>query len=171
MQISHPYVRWVYTPRFCLITTKIWNDIKALACHSSRVLDRPCYMALRQISVTALFYLENSKRIHPQGWGHADSKTQRGESGGARQRAVGVEVGRGEREREREKACALAPLFICFFLPLGLPSVSRASQEYCLFYLRSSLRSWNLPLTFLCSIFTGFSLPCLLATAILDSVS
>ena len=64
----------------------------------------------------------------------------------------------------------LTPLFICFFLlPLGLPYVNWASQECCLFYLRSSLRSLDLPLTFLCSIFTGFSLPCLLATTILDS--
>ena len=60
----------------------------------------------------------------------------------------------------------LAPLFICFFLlPLGLPYVNWASQGCCLFHLRSSL--WSC--TFLCSIFTGFSLPCLLATAILDS--
>ena len=45
------------------------------------------------------------------------------------------------------------------------------SQECCLFYLRSSLWSSDLPLTFLCSIFTGFSLPCLVAAAILDSFS
>ena len=68
----------------------------------------------------------------------------------------------GEREH------ALAPLFM-FFPPLGLPYVNWASQECCLFYLRSSLLSSDLPLTFLCSIFAGFSLPCLLATAILDS--
>ena len=72
--------------------------------------------------------------------------------------------------RAREKACALAPLFICFFsLPLGLPYVNWASQECCLFYLRSALSSLDLPVTFLCSIFAGFSLSCLLATAILDS--
>ena len=38
-----------------------------------------------------------------------------------------------------------------------------------LFYLKSSLWSSDLSLTFLCSILLGFSLPCLLATAILDS--
>ena len=37
-------------------------------------------------------------------------------------------------------------------------------STHCLFYLRSSLWSSDLPLTFLCSIFAGFSLPCLLAT-------
>ena len=70
-----------------------------------------------------------------------------------------------ETERERQTPGPLAPLFICFFLPLGLPYVNWASQECCLFYLRASLQSW----TFLCSVFAGFSLPCLLATAILDS--
>ena len=50
------------------------------------------------------------------------------------------------------------------FLPLGLPYVNWASQDCCLFWGPHSG-----PRTFLCSIFTGFSLPCLLATAILDS--
>ena len=75
----------------------------------------------------------------------------------------------GERERERERERVLWLLFLCLFSPLGLPYVNWASQECCLFYLRSSFRYSDLPLTFLCSIFTGFSLPCLLATAILDS--
>ena len=69
--------------------------------------------------------------------------------------------GGGERERERN----LPPPFICFSLPLGLPYANWASQECCLFYLKSSLQSS----TFLCSVFAGFSLPCLLASAILDS--
>ena len=59
---------------------------------------------------------------------------------------------RGERERMR----ALAPPFVCFFLPPGLPYANWASQECCLFYLRSSLWSSDLPLTFLFSIFAGF---------------
>ena len=68
---------------------------------------------------------------------------------------------------EREGPGPLAPLFIrfFFFLPLGLPYVNWASQGCCLFHLRSSL--WSC--TSLCSIFIGFSLPCLLATVILDS--
>ena len=69
----------------------------------------------------------------------------------------------------RWRGSPLAPLFICFSLPLGLPHVNWASQECSLFYLKSSLQSSDLPLTFFCSVFTGFSLPCLLATAILDS--
>ena len=58
-------------------------------------------------------------------------------------------------------------LFLYVYLSLGLSCVNWASQECCLFYLRSSLVPW----TFVCSIFAGFPLPCLLATAILDSFS
>ena len=77
--------------------------------------------------------------------------------------------GRGERERERERESKSFGSSFMFFLPLGLPYVNWASQECCLFYLRSSFQSSDLPLTFLCSIFAGFSLPCLLATTIVDS--
>ena len=52
----------------CLITTKIWSDghyspqrVTALGSWTDHVI------ALRQISVTALFYLENSRKIHPRG--------------------------------------------------------------------------------------------------------
>ena len=55
--------------------------------------------------------------------------------------------------------------YMLFLLPLGMPYVNWASQECCLFYLKSLLRSLDLPLFYL----VGFSLPCLLATAILDS--
>ena len=74
------------------------------------------------------------------------------------------------RERKRERK-HFGSSFYMFFLPLGLPYANWSSQECCLFYLKSSLWSSDLPLTFLCSIFAGFSLPCLLATAILDSFS
>ena len=63
-----------------------------------------------------------------------------------------------------ESALALGPLFVCVFPPLGLPCVNWARQECCWCYLRSSG-----PPTCLCSIFLGFSVPCLLATAILGS--
>ena len=53
-----------------------------------------------------------------------------------------------------------------FILPLSLRCVNWASQEGCLFSLRSLRGPW----TFLYSIFMGFSLHCLLATAILDSI-
>ena len=73
-------------------------------------------------------------------------------------------------QQQEERPLALWLLFLhVFFLPLGLPYVNWASQECCLFCPRSSVQSPDLPLTFLCSIFTGFSLPCLLATTILDS--
>ena len=50
------------------------------------------------------------------------------------------------RRGERERAPALWRLFLyVFFLP-GLPYVNWASQESCLFYLRSSLWSLDLPL-------------------------
>ena len=63
------------------------------------------------------------------------------------------------RRRERERR-GLWLLFLYVSLSLGLSYVNWAGQECCLFYLR-----------FLCSIFAGFSLPDLLATAILDSFS
>ena len=111
-----------------------------------------------QFSVTALFYLEDSRKIHLQGIRARRSKD-------TKRRAP-------QCAGERASELALAPLFIrvffvlfCFFL--GLSCVNWASQECCLFYLRSSLVPW----TFVCSIFAGFPLPCLLATAILDSFS
>ena len=108
-------------------------------------------IALRQISVTAVFYLEDSRKIHLWGVRARRSKD-------TKRRAP---QGAGERESP------LAPLFLCFSFPPGLLYVNWISQECCLFYLRSSLQYSDL----LCSIFMGFSLPCLLATVILDSFS
>ena len=68
--------------------------------------------------------------------------------------------------REERESQPFGSSFHMFILPLGLPYINWASEECHLFYLRSSLGPW----TFLCSIFAGFSLPCLLATAILDSL-
>ena len=62
------------------------------------------------------------------------------------------------RERERERESTLAPPFICFFFSTwACPMQIGLSQECCLFCLKSSLWSSDLP--------------CLLATAILDSFS
>ena len=60
-------------------------------------------------------------------------------------------------EIERERA--LAPLFICFFFPPCpcLSYVNWTSQECCLFYLRSSLRSSDLPLFYFCGLSPSFS--------------
>ena len=66
----------------------------------------------------------------------------------------------GERQRGREAPGLLAPLFIClffFFPPLGLPYVNWASQEYCLFYLRSSLLSSDLSLFYFFRLFPSLS--------------
>ena len=50
---------------------------------------------------------------------------------------------------EKERARTLAPLFMFFPPPVDLPYVNWANQECYLFYLRSSRRSSDLPLTFL----------------------
>ena len=62
----------------------------------------------------ALFYLEDSRRIHPQSVRACQPKDtkRREESGGARQRAG-----------ERERAGALAPLFM--FLPPPGPALCK----------------------------------------------
>ena len=73
-------------------------------------------------------------------------------------------------EKEREKVLWLLLLYV-FSSTWACPMQIGLSQECCLFYLKSSLWSSDLPLAFLCSLFMGFSLPCLLATAILDSFS
>ena len=50
-------------------------------------------------------------------------------------------------QQQEERPLALWLLFLhVFFLPLGLPYVNWASQECCLFYLRSSLQFSDLPL-------------------------
>ena len=49
-------------------------------------------------------------------------------------------------------------LFLYVFLsPLGLPYVNWVSQECCLFYLRSSLLSSDLPLFYFCGLFSSLS--------------
>ena len=48
-----------------------WQTLKPLVCHSSQVSNRLCYSSLDklvlQLRVIALFYLDNSRKIHPQG--------------------------------------------------------------------------------------------------------
>ena len=83
---------------------------------------------------------------------------------------LGQDPYHGTRERKSEKALWLLLLYV-FSFTWACPMQIGLSQECCLFYLKSSLWSSDLPLTFLCSIFAGFSLPCLLATTILDSFS
>ena len=116
-------------------------------------------------SVTALFYLEDSRRIHPRSVRVCQPKDLKG-----RERRSAWERGR-EREGERERECthageeesesALASPFMCFPPPGPALCKLGLAGECCLFYLKSSLWSSDPPLTFL--VF--------LATAILDSIS
>ena len=63
-----------------------------------------------------------------------------------------VRVG-GRREREPQP---FGSFFICF-PPPALPCVNWVSQECCLFYLRSSLRSSGLPLFYFRGLFSSLS--------------
>ena len=100
------------------------------------------YRPVLQLRVTAQFYLASKGKYILEAWGQADPK------------------------EKTPPGPILALLFICFFLfPLSLPCENWASQEDFLFYLRFSLGYWELP----CFYFLGFSLICLLTTAILDS--
>ena len=117
------------------------RTLKPSVCHSSRTV--------LQLYVTVQFYLENKWKYILEAWGHADPK----------------DVKRRE-EREKERTCTcmgegppgpLAPLFMCFFLPLGLPYVVWASQECYLFYLRSSLWSSDPPLFYFHGLFPSLS--------------
>ena len=68
----------------------------------------------------------------------------------------------GERERERkraalERASELWLFYLYVYLSLGLSYVNWASQECCLFYLRSSLWSLDLLLFYFCGLFPSLS--------------
>ena len=106
-----------------------WTD----QCHSSR-MDQ-CYSSVLQLS-----FIQKIKENTP--WRYEGMPTQK-----------------TQRERERREASSpLAPLFICLFLlPLGLPYVNWTSQECCLFYLRFSLQSLDLPLFYFRGLFPLFS--------------
>ena len=98
-------------------------------------------IALRQISVTALFSLEDSRKIHLRGVRARQSKD-------TRRRAP-------QRSGERESWLWLLYLYVS--LSLGLSCVNWASQECCLFYLRSSLQSSDLLLFHFHGLFPSLS--------------
>ena len=105
-------------------------------------------ISVLQLRVTALFYLENSRRIHPPS------------VRACRPKDVNQSSGERERQRERERALWLLLwlLFLYVFsLPLGLPYVNWASQDCCFFYLWSSLRSSELPLFYFCGLFPSLT--------------
>ena len=145
MILHHEYVRRVYSSRFLSRhnnDSELWI-LKPLVCHNSRVWIN-CVIALRQISVTALFYLEDSRRIHPR---------RREESGGER----GGERDEG-RERERayahtgEEERALGSFFNMFSSPWACPMQIGLRQECC-----STWGSQSGPRTFLWPSFVLFS--------------
>ena len=120
----------------------------------SQPSDRPCYSSqlsdrsVLQLHVTPQFYLENERKIHPRGM----RACRRKRHGGREREHPRVH------EHRRDWTLALWFLFLCFFfLPLGLPYVNRASLEFCLFYLRSSLWSLDLPLPNFCRLFPSLS--------------
>ena len=102
------------------------------------MMDRP----VLQFRVTAQFYLTSKGKWVLKAWGRADPKDA----------------------KRRAAQFWLLFLYAFFLLSLSLPYV-RASQEGCLFHLRFSLQSSDLPLFY----FHGLFPSCLLATAILDS--
>ena len=126
-------VTQVYVPRFFVSSQQRFGatDIKsprrviALRSWTNRAT------ALRQISVTAPLYLEDSRRIQ-------DSKRREWRSAW------------GGRKRERESVRKrFGSSFYVFSSTCACPMQIGLSQECCLFCLKFSLWSSDLPLTFL----------------------
>ena len=143
---------------FCLVTTKIWSEglirphqhVTALGSWTGRVIAlRSWTDRVVALSVTALFYLEDSRKIHLQGMRARGSKE-------AKRRAP-QRTGVGEREREREPfGCS----FICYCLPPG-PALwkldlvrSPVLPEVLTPVLGPSL---DLPLFYVCGLFLSLS--------------
>ena len=105
-----------------------------------------------QLHVTAQFYLENKRKIHH--WGVRACWPKRHEEN--RERACVCACTR-VRGRKRETPQPFGSSFYMFFLPLGLPYINWARQECCLFCLRSSLQSSDLPLFYFCGLFPSLS--------------
>ena len=116
-------------------------DVKALG--MSELSDRPCYSSRTDQCYSSVLQFSFIQKIKGKYRceGMPTQKTRRGER-------------ECMRMRESETPGPLAPLFICFFFPLGLPFGNWASQECSLFYLRSSLRSSDLPLFYFCRLFS-----------------
>jgi len=130
-----------------------WRTLKPLAHHSSRTV--------LQLCVIAQFCLENKRKIHPQGVRACQPRRHEEERERERERKRDWECTCwGERERTHigeRGPCPLAPLFTCFFFPMGLTYVNWASQESHLFYLRSSLQFSDLTLFYFRRLFPSLS--------------
>ena len=112
------------------------TDIKALGQTVLQLLDR----SLLQLLVTAQLYLENKGKYTSRREGMLTQKTWR-----------------EEWERERDPQPFGSSFYMFFSSPLGLPYVNWASQECCLFSLRSSPRSSDLPLFYFHGLFPSLS--------------
>ena len=119
MQVYVPWFFVLSQQRFGVMDIKalgVSQHVTALGSWTNRVI------ALRQISVTGLFYLEDSRGMHPRSVRACQPKeTRREESGGARGGGQG-------RVRERERAYArrrqrarkrFGSSFCTFFPPPG----------------------------------------------------
>ena len=92
-------------------------------------------IVLRQISIIAVFHLEDRRRIYPQIMRACHPKKQRGESGGG-----------GGQGRKRFGSS-----------PWACPMQIGLSQVRCFLYLRSSLWSLDLPLFYFRGLFSSLS--------------
>ena len=144
----------MYAPWFCLLTTKIWSNrhlsprcITALGSWTNRVI------ALRPISGTALFYLEDSRRIHP--WSVRACQPKFAKRMEERASRHGRQRGRG-----RARARALWLLFLCFSSPWACPmQIGLAGSAVCYTWsLHSSPQTflWP-PLFYFCGLFPSYS--------------
>ena len=144
-----PNVMRVYVPWFFVSSQQRFGatDIKALGASQLSGLGQTM-LQLRQISVTAPFYLEDSRRI--QDLKRREWRSVWGGVGGERERERERE--RKERthggERVQKKALWLLLLYV-FSSTWACPMQIGLSQECSLFCLKSSLWSLDLPLTFL----------------------
>ena len=120
--------------------------------HHSFVSWTNCVIALRQISVTALFYLEDSRRIHPRSMRACQPKDlKRREWEGEREKVC---THAGEKEREKRFGFSFCMFFSCTW---ACPMQIELSQECCLFHLKSSLWSLDLLLFYFCRLFPSLS--------------
>ena len=136
---------------------KRWTSLTALGQIVSQLSDR----SVLQLRVTAQFNLENEGKYILKALGHADPKDVK-----KRGRALpcnrvcereSAHVGKSRRERERDPWPFGSSFYMFFPPPLGLPYVNMASQECCLFYLRSSLQSSDLLFFYFGGLFPSLS--------------
>ena len=122
----------MYVPWFFVSSQQRFGatDIKALGASQLSWTNRAT--ALRQISVTALFYLEDSRRVRQR-------ERERERKKRAHTRAL----------RESVRKCFGSSFYMFFSSTWACPMQIGLSQECCLFCLKSSFWSSDLPLTFL----------------------